>query len=146
MNVGERIKAARKKANLTQAQLAQLCGVATITIRQYEADKREPKLEQLWKIAGALGVRLDDLLGGIETFDSGEEFEKRRKELLEKSGAGGDTLTLSYTSDPRVFIDSTLDLLNDEGQQKAAERVAELTWIPRYRKDAPDDQTPKGEG
>lgn len=144
MNVGERIKAARKKANLTQAQLAQLCGVATITIRQYEADKREPKLEQLWKIAGALGVRLDDLLGGIETFDSGEEFEKRRKELLEKAG-GGDTLTVKHTTDPRKVIDSALDQLNDVGQQKAAERVVELTEIPRYRKDAPDDQSPQGE-
>ena len=146
MSLGENIKNARKNKGLKQVELAEMVGISVNSVRLYESDTVKPKLTTIQCIAHALGVRLDDLLGGIETFDSGEEFEKRRKELLEKSSAGGDTLTLSYTSDPRMFIDSTLDLLNDEGQQKAAERVAELTWIPRYRKDAPDDQTPKGEG
>lgn len=144
MSLGENIKNARKNKGLKQVELAEMVGISVNSVRLYESDKVKPKLTTIQCIAHALGVRLDDLLGGIETFDSGEEFEKRRKELLEKAG-GSDTLTVKHTTDPRKVIDSALDQLNDVGQQKAAERVAELTWIPRYRKDAPDDQSPKGE-
>lgn len=145
MSLGENIKNARKNKGLKQVELAEMVGISVNSVRLYESNKVKPKLTTIQCIAHALGVRLDDLLGGIETFDSGEEFEKRRKELLEKAG-GSDTLTVKHTTDPRKVIDSALDQLNDVGQQKAAERVVELTEIPRYRKDAPDDQTPKGEG
>ena len=144
MSLGENIKNARKNKGLKQVELAEMVGISVNSVRLYESNKVKPKLTTIQCIAHALGVRLDDLLGGIETFDSGEEFEKRRKELLEKAG-GSDTLTVKHTTDPRKVIDSALDQLNDVGQQKAAERVVELTEIPRYRKDAPDDQSPQGE-
>ena len=56
MSVGEKIRIARKKAGLTQEALAKKAGVATITIRQYELGKRQPRLEQLDLIADALEV------------------------------------------------------------------------------------------
>ena len=61
MSYGKMIKAARQDAGLTQAQLADKCGYATITIRQYESDKREPRREQLQKIADALHVPITKL-------------------------------------------------------------------------------------
>lgn len=118
-------------------------GITYQTLAQWENDLRKPKLATIQRIADALGVCIEDLLG-LESFDGGAEFEKRRKELMEKSG--GDTLTVIHTKDPRKIIDSALDLLNDAGRMKAAERVYELTEIPRYRKDAPDDQKPQDEG
>ena len=66
MNFGHRIQAARKKAGMTQEQLAKVCGVATITIRQYETNKREPRAEQLRAIASALGVSVAELIGQEE--------------------------------------------------------------------------------
>lgn len=60
--IGERIKQARKAAKLTQAQLAEKSGTATITIHQYESGKRKPRTEQLQAIAAALGVSVDSLL------------------------------------------------------------------------------------
>ena len=62
MPVGERIRAARKSAGLTQAQLAEKSGVASISIHQYESGKRQPRIEQLKKIAVALGIRWYELL------------------------------------------------------------------------------------
>lgn len=62
MDIGPKIRAARKAANLTQEQLAQKSGVATITIRQYEAGKRQPRVEQLRAIADALGVLITQLV------------------------------------------------------------------------------------
>lgn len=62
---GSIIKNARIKAGITQKQLAELTGLAEITIRQYESNKREPKLENLKKIAYALDIDLLVLIGAI---------------------------------------------------------------------------------
>lgn len=53
---GFKIKAARKTAGLTQAQLAEKCGMATITIQQYERGVRDPRQQQLHILSAALGV------------------------------------------------------------------------------------------
>lgn len=66
MTLGERIKAARKKANLKQSELAELIGVSAVTIGQYERDQRQPRLKQLSKIAEALNVDLTEILSPYE--------------------------------------------------------------------------------
>lgn len=56
MTTGELIRAARKKAGLTQKQLGDLCGIAEPTIRRYELGKLNPKRETLQKISKPLDV------------------------------------------------------------------------------------------
>lgn len=63
MTIGDKIRNYRKLAGLTQNELAQKCEVAEITIRQYEGNKRQPRIEQLIKIADALNISSNDLLG-----------------------------------------------------------------------------------
>lgn len=65
MTIGERIRNYRKMAGLTQKELSELSGVAPGTIRQYETGKRQPRIEQLQKIAPLLKVEISDLLGEI---------------------------------------------------------------------------------
>ena len=60
---GKNIKNARKKAGLTQKELAEASGVAKVTIQQYETGKRQPRLEQLSMLAEAMKVHMDELLG-----------------------------------------------------------------------------------
>ena len=83
MTTGERIQTACKKAGLTQEQLAQKIDSATITVRQYESGKREPRIEQLRKIASALEVSFLYLLGtdlpGMGTIDEAVESYKEFK-------------------------------------------------------------------
>lgn len=117
MTTGQLIKAARKKAGMTQAQLAEKAGVAAITIQQYELGKRQPRLAQLQAIAAALGVPVQDLISDWEAVDK-EEFKR----------------VFIYGEGIKDRIDAALDRLNDEGQEKAAERVEELTEIPKYQK------------
>ena len=62
MTVGERIKQARKLKGLTQKQLGELSETSEITVRQYELGKRQPRLEQLRRIASALDVEWTDLV------------------------------------------------------------------------------------
>lgn len=84
MEIGERIKAARIAAKMTQAELAEKLGVAYQNIGQIESGKRNPKVDTLQKIADALGVRTSELFG-IETFDSPEEFNAKWREITGRS-------------------------------------------------------------
>lgn len=65
--VSEQLKFFRKECGLTQKQLGDITGIAEITIRQYEAGKYKPKLENLKKISDALSIPLAALLDIDET-------------------------------------------------------------------------------
>ncbi|MCH5261201.1 MAG: helix-turn-helix transcriptional regulator [Lachnospiraceae bacterium] len=56
MTTGERIRTARKNANMTQAELAQKLGISYVGVSQWENGLRQPKYETLKKIADAIGV------------------------------------------------------------------------------------------
>lgn len=110
MTTGQLIKAAREKAGLTQAELGKKIGVTGVAIMRYEKDLRQPRLEQIQAIACALSVDPYSLYS----------FDQSSDALLERINA-------------RERICTALDKLNDAGMEKAAERVEELTEIPRYR-------------
>ena len=62
MTTGQLIKAARKKAGLTQLELAQKLKVPFQSVSQWERDLRNPKPETIEKIANAIGVDYMDLV------------------------------------------------------------------------------------
>jgi transcriptional regulator with XRE-family HTH domain len=57
---GERLRAVRKAAGLSQAKLARRCGMDTIRISQIERGCKDPRLQTLLKLADGLGCKLDD--------------------------------------------------------------------------------------
>ena len=61
-NVGSRIKSARKKAGLTQLQLAEKIFVSESYIAMIESDKRNPSTDVVGKIADVLNVDVKGLL------------------------------------------------------------------------------------
>lgn len=64
MTIGERIKAARESANLTQEELGSKCGTTKQTIYKYEIGKvTNIPLDRLEKIAEAVGVSAAYLMG-----------------------------------------------------------------------------------
>ena len=148
MTTGERIKVARKAAKLTQAELAERLGLATGTVQQYELNKREPGLDRLLEIAFVLNVQPGQLLSDKpKSFPNGKTFdaarEKAAKEAEEKGGietriasrpGQKDEITI-WNNPPKALkdrIDIALGKLNTQGQEVAAERVEELTEIPKY--------------
>ena len=56
--VGDKIRAYREFRGLNQIQLAELSGINVGTIRKYELGIRNPKPDQLEKIASALGLNV----------------------------------------------------------------------------------------
>ncbi len=60
--IGQRIREARERAVLEQTELAQLAGIARVTLWEIEHGRRRPRPPTIRKIAAALGVNPSDLL------------------------------------------------------------------------------------
>ena len=75
MTIGEQIRHVRRHVGLTQKELGRLSGTSETTIKQYELGKRQPRLEQLQKIANALGGTISEIfLFENDTIDTGDLF------------------------------------------------------------------------
>lgn len=59
----ERLKAERKKAKLTQAEIAKQLGITRSAYTLYETDRTQPSLETAAKLADILKVSVDYLIG-----------------------------------------------------------------------------------
>lgn len=163
MTTGERIKAARKKAGMTQKQLGILSQTSEITIRQYELGKRQPRTEQLSRIAIALNVTVDYLVNGeerqevipgrlwvIRQSDTDSKYDRYKIEAMDKE-AYDYGLSIFENAGfpaqdhiPAVKLMDAFYSLNDVGQLKAVERVEELVEIPKYQKSPAPGSTQDG--
>ena len=66
IDTGERIRALRKQRGLNQDQLAELASLNRVTVAKYESGRVEPGAQALARIADALEVTTDALLGRSE--------------------------------------------------------------------------------
>jgi transcriptional regulator with XRE-family HTH domain len=62
----ERLRDLRKRAGLTQAQLATASGVPLGSIRNYEQGQREPYWDVAFRLVGALGVSVDSFADCVD--------------------------------------------------------------------------------
>ncbi len=71
-SIGQRIKAARQRAGVSQTELAAKMGRPYQSIGQWERDLSSPKFSSLEEIADALGITAEELIFGekAETRDS----------------------------------------------------------------------------
>lgn len=117
MTVGQNIKAIRKEKGITQKKLSELTGISEVTIRQYEAEKYKPKLEQVKKIAKALNT---------SPFNITQDLDRIRT----------DVSTYEYLSD--VYGDEIAETigkflsLNDEGKDKVSDYIDDLIQSHKY--------------
>ena len=130
-NAGKLIKEARKNKGLTQKQLAEKTGLATVTIQQYERNLREPRLKNIIKIANALNVSPESLFGSTR-IDFTTEFDR---EKLNYYNPG------IFSEGNIRYMSELLDQLNFAGQKKALEQIELLTKIPEYKKNYIDHET-----
>lgn len=64
--VGDRIKESREQLKLSMTQLAEKTGLTVSAISQFESGDRVPQLDSLDKLAKALEVSVDYLMGRDE--------------------------------------------------------------------------------
>lgn len=61
-SIGQKIRAAREKKNLTQEDLAKLTGIARANIARFETGRHAPKIATVQRVARALDLKTTDLL------------------------------------------------------------------------------------
>ena len=101
-SLGKRISNIRKELNLNQKELAEKCGITEATLSRYENDLREPKSEAIVKIANALNVTTDYLLGRTD-----ERHSKRER------FQGVTTISAHRIGNIEQLPDEALDQLDD---------------------------------
>ena len=60
----QRIRDFRTHRGMSQEQLADLVQVSVMTVRRWEWEQRVPRLEEIKRLAEALGVTVEELLNG----------------------------------------------------------------------------------
>ena len=63
--LGEAVRAARKETGFSQEKLAEKANLSTVFISRIERGVESPSVDNLLKIAQALGVRVSDLVAGF---------------------------------------------------------------------------------
>ena len=74
--MGARIAALRRKAGLSQAELASRLQISASAMGMYEQGRREPSAQMLVTLAKALGVTTDYLLTGTSNGEQEEDFHR----------------------------------------------------------------------
>ena len=113
--LSENLRTYRKRCGLSQIQLSERTGISLVNIKAYEDGNSgrfitDKNLDILCEVFGA---KREDLLGKSVT-----------AETMQDMTIG------NYLRE----IEEAVKKLNLTGLQKAAERIAELTELPRYRK------------
>ena len=108
LSLGQRIMHFRKKAGLSQKDLAGAAGISLSALSRYETGKREPTAVAIMNLAKALGTTGDTLLG-LEP----------RPDLIAQNGDEAKWL--------RAFRG-----LNNLGKDRALEMVSCLKELSRY--------------
>lgn len=153
MTTGMRIKAARKKAGLTQAELAARLGISYQGVAQWENDLRNPKYKTLQKIADALEipvlellpeaygrayVEVEDIADAIkqDMMDHAPTWEEYKEASKIKLSDLQMELVLEQMEQRRLNrLEIAFLQLNATGQKKAIEQVSDLAKIPAYQKE-----------
>ncbi|MDY3905336.1 MAG: helix-turn-helix transcriptional regulator [Lawsonibacter sp.] len=140
MTTGQRIKAARKKAGMTQAELAQRLDIPFQSISQWERDVRNPKKETLEKLATIFGCYYFDLYGDEE----GKEAASLLKEGMRLGAQGATGLSraevlseyrekgYAFTSDEESLV-SAYNKLDVPTQFGVLSVVKSLADNPKHR-------------
>lgn len=79
--LGRNIKEIRKNLKITQEQLAEKIEVSPVFISQIECGARKPSLETVYKISGALNIKMDTLINNDIKEEKNDEVD-RLVELL----------------------------------------------------------------
>ena len=134
-NFGKRLKALRKKAGLTQEELADVLGISYMTVRRWEAEKVSPRIEEIKAIAQALGVSEADLLQDSPG-NSGDwtirinVADKFSQEVIDLNGNIQPVAQITATPDGCAFtIKANWDLLQTKaGLEKLFKRILKESY------------------
>lgn len=122
MKFNERLKKYREEKGLTQAQLSELAGITTRQIQNYEGGKARPRLDAAEKIAKALNITTDELLGNADMLVA---------QAAEKYGARGAKQAQQLTDELTGLF--TGGDLSEEDMELMMKAIQDAYWIAKEK-------------
>ena len=122
MKFNERLKKYREEKSLTQAQLSELAGITTRQIQNYEGGKARPRLDAAEKIAKALNITTDELLGNADMLVA---------QAAEKYGARGAKQAQQLTDELTGLF--TGGDLAEEDMELMMKAIQDAYWIAKEK-------------
>lgn len=122
MKFNERLKKYREEKGLTQAQLSELAGITTRQIQNYEGGKARPRLDAAEKIAKALNITTDELLGNADMLVA---------QAAEKYGARGAKQAQQLTDELTGLF--TGGDLAEEDMELMMKAIQDAYWIAKEK-------------
>lgn len=112
--IGERIKAARKRRELTQPQLAALVEVSNGAVSQWETNDTAPKGSNLLKLCAHLGVSPTYIMNGTDPEDAAIRLVKAGSPGADPLQAEASELLAGLSPEKLQLAASLLRLLADD--------------------------------
>lgn len=109
MTFGEKIIMLRKQLKLSQGELAKKIGTSGPIVGRYERNEIKPSIEVASKLADALGVTIDYLVGSSEKMILDKKLLKRMEDIENLSPEEKDKvyyfidMALAYNKTKRAF-------------------------------------------
>ena len=126
------LKSLRVQHGYTQKEVADFLGVTKATISKYEKGQRHINSEYIERLAQLYEVEPVYILTGITSEEWKRRLDENVSNVAQEERAYWESALLT---DAVTKLMPLLDMLNEDGQAKAVERVAELTEVPKYRHD-----------
>ena len=126
MGFSEKLYELRKKDGLSQKELAKRLGISQASINYWEKGQRTPSIDMVSMIADYFGVSLNYL--------SGLDEDK----IAQKVSSWGIDAIMAHSKEEKDIL-KNCKMLNPTGQQKAANYIEDLTKIPEYQREPPEE-------
>ena len=131
------IRKYRKIAGMTQEELAEAVGTTKSAISKYELGRRFPDANTMDDLANVFEIPSLFLIAG-------EDDAVKITEILSEQANVSDVQRIADEMSEmcgyyrRTYLDA-FNRLNEAGRKKAIERVEELTEIPKYQRQTPQE-------
>ena len=100
MSLDQRITATRKARGMSMSTLADLCGVSTSAVSNWESGNSTPREESLARLARSLGVTREYLetgtAGASEPMDIKSILDRAKLQIAAVSGVSPDQIKLNF--------------------------------------------------
>lgn len=138
MGIGRRIKEARENLNLTQKQLAEIIGVTSSSITNYENDTSHPKENILYALLNALKVDANFLFQDcVNTNDTNFNITLAEQKILNQYRYIDNHGKIAITAILKVEVDRCRTI-EQEKQKKSKKKEAEEEYKEPARRFLPD--------
>ena len=104
---GERLRNLRKKAGLTQEELGEAIGVTLLTVYRWETQGRQPRAQDIKRLAQALHVSENELLNGAPeaTWVLTVQLGLDQEEVINLSKLANKPISKIVTSGQTAFLE-----------------------------------------